>query len=51
MSLLSLFSRVRVEPTDSSFKDAIQFAQSEPFDAYVAVGYADHVLLRPRTSH
>ena len=34
----SLFQKVRVEPTDSSFKDAIEFARSEPFDAFVAVG-------------
>jgi len=34
----SLFDRVRVEPTDSSFMDAIEFARAEPFDAFVAVG-------------
>jgi len=34
----TLFDRVRVEPTDESFKDAIAVAQSEPFDAFVAVG-------------
>ena len=33
-----LFDRVRVEPTDASFKEAIAFAQSEPTDAFVAVG-------------
>jgi hydroxyacid-oxoacid transhydrogenase len=33
-----LFSDVEVEPTDSSFKRAIKFAQSKPFDAFVAVG-------------
>ncbi len=33
-----LFDRVVVEPTDVSFKDAIEVAQSEPFDAFVAVG-------------
>ncbi|MEE8452990.1 MAG: hydroxyacid-oxoacid transhydrogenase [Thermoguttaceae bacterium] len=33
-----LFDRVRVEPTDRSFQEAIDFAQSEPFDAFVAVG-------------
>lgn len=33
-----LYDRVRVEPTDESFHDAIQFAQQEPFDAIVAVG-------------
>ena len=34
----SLFDRVRVEPTDQSFQEAIQFANSEPFEAFVAVG-------------
>jgi hydroxyacid-oxoacid transhydrogenase len=34
----SLFDRVRVEPTDVSMKEAIAFAQSEPVDAFVAVG-------------
>ncbi|MCP4249854.1 MAG: iron-containing alcohol dehydrogenase, partial [bacterium] len=34
----SLFDRSRVEPTDGSFREAIPFAQSEPFDAFVAVG-------------
>jgi hydroxyacid-oxoacid transhydrogenase len=34
----TLFDRVSVEPTDASFKDAIAVAQSEPFDAFVAVG-------------
>lgn len=33
-----LYDRVRVEPTDESFQDAIRFAQQEPFDAVVAVG-------------
>ncbi len=33
-----LYDRVRVEPTDESFQDAIRFAQQEPFDALVAVG-------------
>jgi hydroxyacid-oxoacid transhydrogenase len=33
-----LFDRVEVEPTDASFKKAIEFGQSEPFDAFVAVG-------------
>jgi hydroxyacid-oxoacid transhydrogenase len=33
-----LYDRVRVEPTDESFLDAISFAQQEPYDAYVAVG-------------
>jgi hydroxyacid-oxoacid transhydrogenase len=33
-----LFDRVRVEPTDSSFKEAIQFATDGNFDGFVAVG-------------
>ncbi|MDP6353698.1 MAG: hydroxyacid-oxoacid transhydrogenase [Planctomycetota bacterium] len=33
-----LFDGVSVEPTDESFKKAIEFGQSEPFDAFVAVG-------------
>ena len=34
----SLFDRVRIEPTDSSFQEAIEFAKSGSFDAFVAVG-------------
>jgi hydroxyacid-oxoacid transhydrogenase len=34
----SLFDRVHVEPTDFSVREAIAFAQREPFDALVAVG-------------
>src|SRR5580704_11974031 len=33
-----LYDRVRVEPTDESFHDAIAFAKTQPFDAFVAVG-------------
>ena len=33
-----LYTRVRVEPTDESFQDAIQFATGKNFDAFVAVG-------------
>jgi hydroxyacid-oxoacid transhydrogenase len=33
-----LFDRVRVEPTDESFQEAIQFATEEPFEAIVAIG-------------
>src|SRR5262245_43383061 len=33
-----LFDRVRVEPTDASFKEAIAFATEGGFDGYVAVG-------------
>jgi hydroxyacid-oxoacid transhydrogenase len=34
----ALFDRVRIEPTDESFREAIEFARREPFDAFVAVG-------------
>ena len=34
----TLFDRVRVEPTDVSFKEAIAFANSIEFDAIIAVG-------------
>lgn len=34
----TLYSRVRVEPTDASFKDAIQVAQQGNFDGFVAIG-------------
>lgn len=33
-----LFDQVRIEPTDVSFKEAIQFAANNLFDGYVAVG-------------
>jgi hypothetical protein len=33
-----LYDRVRVEPTDASFQDAIRFATEGNFDGYVAVG-------------
>jgi hydroxyacid-oxoacid transhydrogenase len=33
-----LFDKVRVEPTDESFQEAIRFATSGGFDAFVAVG-------------
>uniref|UniRef100_A0A8C2UQ50 Hydroxyacid-oxoacid transhydrogenase, mitochondrial n=1 Tax=Chinchilla lanigera TaxID=34839 RepID=A0A8C2UQ50_CHILA len=33
-----LYDNVRVEPTDTSFMDAIEFAKKGAFDAYVAVG-------------
>jgi hydroxyacid-oxoacid transhydrogenase len=33
-----LYNQVRVEPTDHSFKDAIQVATTGNFDGYVAVG-------------
>jgi hydroxyacid-oxoacid transhydrogenase len=34
----ALYDRVRVEPSDESFLDAIAFARARPFDAFVAVG-------------
>src|SRR5215471_5067864 len=34
----ALFDRVRVEPTDVSFREAIDFATQGNFDAFVAVG-------------
>ena len=34
----SLFDGVRVEPTDTSLKEAIEFAKAEPFQGFVAVG-------------
>ncbi|MGC2330077.1 MAG: hydroxyacid-oxoacid transhydrogenase [Candidatus Acidiferrales bacterium] len=34
----SIFDRVRVEPSDESFREATNAAQSEDFDAFVAVG-------------
>ena len=33
-----LYDRVRVEPSEQSFQDAIQFASAGGYDAYVAVG-------------
>lgn len=34
----ALYDQVRVEPTDVSFKEAIEFAKAGDFDGYVAVG-------------
>lgn len=34
----SVFDRVRVEPTDQSFREAASAAQADNFDAFVAVG-------------
>jgi hydroxyacid-oxoacid transhydrogenase len=34
----ALYSRVRVEPTDASFLDAIEFARASAYDAFVAIG-------------
>src|SRR6188768_2997341 len=33
-----LYDRVRVEPTDVSFLDAIRFAEAHPVEGFVAVG-------------
>ena len=33
-----VYDRVRVEPTDESFLDAIAFARVRPYDAYAAIG-------------
>src|ERR1044071_3169450 len=33
-----IYDRVRVEPTDESFLDAINFAKDRHYDAFVAVG-------------
>lgn len=34
----SLYDRISVEPTDSSFQEAVAFAQAAEFDAVVAIG-------------
>lgn len=34
----AVFDRVRIEPTEESFRDAIEFAKAGEFDAFVAVG-------------
>jgi hydroxyacid-oxoacid transhydrogenase len=34
----AVFDRVRIEPTDQSFLEAIEFARARPHDAFVAVG-------------
>ncbi|MDP7639098.1 MAG: hydroxyacid-oxoacid transhydrogenase [Candidatus Hydrogenedentes bacterium] len=34
----TLFDRARVEPTDTSFREAIAFADANPCDAFVAIG-------------
>jgi hydroxyacid-oxoacid transhydrogenase len=33
-----VYDRVRIEPSDQSFLDAIEFARARPYDAFVAVG-------------
>lgn len=33
-----IYDRVRIEPTDASFKDVIEFARSKDFDGFLAVG-------------
>ncbi len=34
----TLFDKVRIEPTDASLKEAIDFASAQSFDAFVAIG-------------
>ena len=34
----TIYDRVRIEPTDESFQDAIAFARQESYDALVAIG-------------
>ncbi|CAF4207603.1 unnamed protein product, partial [Rotaria magnacalcarata] len=34
----NIFDKIRVEPTDTSFKEAIHFACQGQYDGYVAVG-------------
>jgi len=34
----TLYDKVRVEPTDQSFKEAINFAKKNSYDAFVAIG-------------
>src|SRR5687767_400102 len=34
----AVYDRVRIEPTDQSFLEAIEFARARPYDAFVAVG-------------
>jgi hydroxyacid-oxoacid transhydrogenase len=34
----SIFDRIRVEPTDESFREAISAAQADNFDCFIAVG-------------
>ena len=33
-----VFDRVRIEPSDASMRDAIEFAKAGQFDSYIAVG-------------
>jgi len=44
-----LYDRVRIEPSDESFLDAIAFARVEPCDAVVAVGGGSTTRPRPST--
>ena len=44
-----LFDRVRIEPTDVSFKEAIQFATDGRFDGYVALGGGGRLSTLPRS--
>jgi hydroxyacid-oxoacid transhydrogenase len=44
----ALYDRVRVEPSDESFLDAIASAKERPFDAFVAVGGGSTIDTRRR---
>ncbi|KAF3857587.1 hypothetical protein F7725_010788 [Dissostichus mawsoni] len=45
-----VYDSVRVEPTDTSFKEAISFAKSDSFDVYVAVGGGSVIDTFPTTA-
>jgi len=42
---VTVYDEVRVEPTDTSFKQAARFAIEGKFDGYVSVGMYQHLLL------
>ena len=37
---VEIFDRVRVEPTEASLQDSIEFAKKGNFDAYIAVSHS-----------